>query len=150
MTANQRSILGKLVLVNLVVYGILGLWQFGGSVIDQGLDRAQSIAAALQQNLKPTIPAALPARTPTAAPGVKPASPTPRKGVPPPPVVVRQPIPVTAPQPAPGPQYGSSPSSPMMPADSWRAISAGARVWYNWAAAASIWMFSWRRNLLTD
>jgi hypothetical protein len=130
MTPNQRNIVGKLILVNLVVYGVLVLWAFGEPLIDQAIDKAQSVALALQHNLKPATPTSLPTRTPTATNIPKPATPTARKVAPRPPVVVQQPVIATAPQAASAPQEGTGPSSPLMPADVWRIINAGARVWF--------------------
>jgi hypothetical protein len=131
MTANQRNILAKLVIVNLGVYGLLGLGAFGGSLIDQGLGKAQSVAIALQQTLKPATPTFPPTRTSTAPPIPKQASPTIHKVIPPPsPVVAQQSFPVTAPQPALAPEDGLGPSSPLTPADAWRTLGAGARIWY--------------------
>jgi hypothetical protein len=123
MTPNQKDILGKLVLGNLIVYMVLAFLAFGPS-LPQRVDLMSGLpAVALQPTRTPSRPTSSPtsilARSATATLVIRPVLRNVRSPAPP----VTSPAPLTA-------QAGGSPSDPMIATDSWQTLGAGGRVWY--------------------
>ncbi len=122
MTPNQKDLLTKLILGNLIVYVVLAFLAFGPPLpqLADFLDRLPAIA------LQPTRTLPRPTVSPTPVPAL---SPVPTTVIRPAVRNVRPPAPPAA-SPVPVPPEGDSPSNPMTPADAWRPLGAGARVWY--------------------
>ena len=121
MTPNQKNLLVKLILGNLVLYAILAFFVFGPP-LPQFSDLIAllptRIPTVTRTPLKPTItPTALP--TPTATVTLKPTA-----------RVIRSIAPTVVPQVALPVASGADPSNPMLPADAWRILGASAHVWY--------------------
>ncbi|MCL4396710.1 MAG: hypothetical protein M1482_18225 [Chloroflexi bacterium] len=121
MTPKQSSFLTRLVLLNLIVYAALGLYFFGPSLaplLAPYLARLTPVAFRPTRTRTPTVqPSAT--RAPTrvlAAAKPRATSAAPR-------------APVSAPAPDPV-QDGASPQDPMIPADAWRTLGGGSKVWY--------------------
>jgi hypothetical protein len=121
MTPNQKSILVKLVLGNLVLYAVLAFFVFGPPLPSF-----------------PDLIALLPTRAPTATPTPrKPTatvtsvpSPTPTLAPKPTTRIVRAPVATPVPQIPVAAATGANPQNPILPADEWRMLGANSQVWY--------------------
>lgn len=120
MTPNQKNILVKLVVGNLIVYVVLAYW-FLGLPVPQISDLAALIPTAA---LKPTPTLIRVTTTVTRLPTLEP---TPTQKPPPTSRLIRPTAKPIAQQAIP---QGTSPSSPMLPGDAWQTLAAGAQVWY--------------------
>jgi hypothetical protein len=123
MTPNQKDVLTKLVLGNLIVYGVLAFFAFGPP-LPQVIDLLGRPTAVARQ---PAIISPRPAFPPTYTPA---PSPIPTRVMGPVLRNVRPPVPAVASPAHPAARVGDDPANPLTPADAWRTLGAGERVWY--------------------
>ena len=122
MTPNQKSLLVKLVVGNLLIYAVLGYW-FLGLPVPQISDLVALIPTPA---LKPT-PTLI--RVTTTVTSIPTLMPTPTQKPLPTSRLVRptaKPVAQGVPQIA----SGTSPTNPLRPSDAWQTLGAGAQVWY--------------------
>ncbi len=127
MTPNQKSILFKLILGNLIVYVVLAFFAFGPP-LPQLEDLASLMSLVSHPTavaLQPTkaLPRAIAAPTSTPAPSPTLVLRPVMRSVRPPAPPVASPVPITV-------RAGDSPAHALVPADAWLTLGAGARVWY--------------------
>jgi len=123
MTPNQKSILVKLVLGNLILYAVLAFFVFGPPLPQFSDLIALLPTRALIATPTPRKPTATVTSAPSSTPTLTP-KPTTR--------IVRAFAATTTPsqQLAVAAATGTNPQNPMMPGDSWRALGANSQVWY--------------------
>ncbi|MBI5030437.1 MAG: hypothetical protein HZB51_07915 [Chloroflexi bacterium] len=123
MTPNQKNILVKLVVGNLIVYVVLAYW-FLGLPVPQ-ISELVALIPTLAPKPTPTL-----IKVTTTVTRLPTLEPTPTQKPLPTSRVIRPTAKPGVQQAVPQAPSGTSPSSPMLPGDAWQTLGAGAQVWY--------------------